>query len=202
LHSPRDDGIVVVEMGRSAMAPAPFLTTDEYLATPETSAPTEVIFGAMRVADAPAARHQQALCAFHLALGPHVRERRLGRVLLAPLDVILDWDRALILQPDLVFISHARWQTRRQKVVGPPDLVMEVLSPEPRIGALGERINWFLTYGVREVWLLHQFSERLDIVTSAGGTSIARQSYDYFTPLRSTVLPEFTATVADILRDA
>lgn len=86
-------------------------------------------------------RHQQALCAFLVALAPHVRERRLGRVLLSPLDVIFDLDRALILQPDLVFISHARWQIRREKVIGAPDIVLEVLSPHPRIGTLPERID-------------------------------------------------------------
>jgi Uma2 family endonuclease len=151
LHSRSDDGIVVVVMGRHVVAPAPFLTTDDYLRTPETLQPTELICGALRVADAPAVRHQHAVGAFHLALAPHVGERRLGRVLLSPLDVILDWNRALILQPDLVFISPARWHVRRQKIVGAPDLVLEVLSPQPRIGQLQERIPWFTEYGVREI---------------------------------------------------
>jgi Uma2 family endonuclease len=196
-----DDGIVVVEMENSVMAPAPFLTTDEYLKTPETLQPTELIYGALRVADAPTVRHQQALCAFLLALAPHVRERRLGRVLLSPLDVIFDWDRALILQPDLVFISHARWQIRRDKVIGAPDIVLEVLSPNPRIGKLQERIDWFAEYGVREIWLLHQLKEQFEILSAGNGRIAKEESFGYLSPIRSEVLPDFSMTVEDILRE-
>ncbi|OFW01739.1 MAG: hypothetical protein A3I61_15220 [Acidobacteria bacterium RIFCSPLOWO2_02_FULL_68_18] len=183
------------------MAPAPFLTTDDYLRTPETLQPAELVYGALRVADAPAVRHQQAVCAFHLALAPHVRERRLGRVLLSPLDVILDWDRALILQPDLVFISHARWHVRRQKIVGAPDLVLEVLSPQPRIGQMQERVAWFAEYGVREIWLLHQLSDHFEVLRTDGGRVVATEVFDSLTPIKSNVFPEFRRTVDDILQE-
>ena len=183
------------------MAPAPELTTDEYFRTPETLQPTELIYGALRVADAPTVRHQQALCAFLLALAPHVRERRLGRVLLSPLDVVFDWDRGLILQPDLVFISHTRWQVRMEKVIGAPDMVLEVLSPHPRIGTLQERIDWFAEYGVKEIWLLHQLNEQLDVLSVQGGRVAQEESFDYLTPIRSNVLPDFTMMVEDILRE-
>lgn len=183
------------------MAPAPLLTTDEYLRTEETLQPTEVIYGALRVAEAPTVRHQQALCAFLLALAPHVRERRLGTVLLSPLDVIFDWDRALILQPDLVFISHARWQVRRERIVGAPDMVLEVLSPHPRLGELQERIDWFAEYGVREIWLLHQLKEQLEILSVEDGRVAKQESFDCLTRIRSDVLPDFIMTVEDILRE-
>jgi Uma2 family endonuclease len=188
-------------METNVMAPAPLLTTDEYLRTPETLQPAELIYGALRVAEAPTVWHQQAVCAFLLALAPHVRERRLGRVLLSPLDVIIDWDKALILQPDLVFISHERWQVRRQKLVGAPDLVLEVLSPHPRIGKLQERIDWFARYGVREIWLLHQQTERFEVLRTANGRIVSRESIDYLTPITSAVLPEFRLPVHDILQE-
>lgn len=183
------------------MALAPLLTTDEYLKTPETLNPTELIYGALRVAEAPTVRHQQAVGAFHLALAPHVGQHGLGRVLLSPLDVVFDWDRALILQPDLVFISHARWQVRRQRIVGAPDLVLEVLSPPPRIGRLEERIDWFAEYGVREIWLLNQQTERVELLRTANGHVVTREVLDYLTPIRSDVLPDFSLTVHEILQD-
>lgn len=183
------------------MAPAPRLTTDEYLKTPETLQPTELIYGVLRVADAPTVRHQQAVGAFHLSLAPHVRERRLGKILLSPLDVIFDDARALILQPDLVFISTARLDIVKQKVLGSPDMVLEVLSPNPRIGKLQERIDWFAEYGVREIWLLHQLKEQFEILSVASGRVTERTSFDYLTRIRSAVLPEFNPTVEDILRD-
>jgi len=184
------------------MAPAPLLTTDEYLRTPETLQPTEVIYGALRVAGAPTVRHQQALCAFLVALALHVRERRLGIVLVSPLDIIFDYKRALILQPDLVFISNGRRTILRQdRVIGAPDMVLEVLSPHPRIGNLQERIDWFVQYGVREIWLLHQLREQFEMLIVQDGRVARRDVSDYLTPIRSDVLPEFTMTVGDILRE-
>jgi Uma2 family endonuclease len=183
------------------MAPAPQLTVDEYLRTPETLQPTELIYGALRVAESPTVRHQQAVGAFYLALAPHVRERRLGKVLLSPLDVIFDWTRALILQPDLMFISHARWRTREERIVCAPDMVLEVLSPHPRIGKLEERIEWFAEYGVREIWLLHQLKERFEILRTKDGRVFSRDSFNYLTPLKSDVLPKFGMMVHDILRE-
>lgn len=183
------------------MAPAPLLTTDEYLRTPETLRPGELVYGALRVAESPSVRHQQAVGAFHLALAPHVKRRRLGRILLSPIDIIFDWDRGLILQPDLVFISHARWRTRQNRLVCAPDLVLEVLSPNPRIGKLEERVAWFAEYGVREIWLLHQTTERLEILRTGEQCVIARETFDYSEPIRSNVLPAFSMTVDDILHE-
>jgi Uma2 family endonuclease len=198
----RDDGIVVVNMENTLMAPAPILTTDEYLRTPETLRPTELVFGRLRAADAPSVRHQQAVGAFYLHLMEHVRQRRLGNVLLSPLDVVLDYDRALILQPDLLFVSHARATIVRDRIMGAPDMVLEVLSPQPRIGQLQERVDWFASYGVREIWLLHHLTERFEIVRVQDGRVNGRESFDYYTALRSDVLPDFTAPIGDIVRDS
>jgi hypothetical protein len=53
-----------------------------------------------------------------LALHPFVEERALGEVWLSPLDVILDEARALVVQPDLFFISTARSKILRDRVRG------------------------------------------------------------------------------------
>ncbi len=183
------------------MAPAPRLTTEAYLKTPETLRPTELIYGMLRVADAPTVRHQQAVGAFLFHLMAHVRERALGVVLTAPCDVIFDRKRALILQPDLLFVAQARRDILANQVNGAPDMVLEVLSPHPRLGELHERLSWFTEYGVKEIWLLHQTDERLAILTTADGRITTQQTFDYLTPIRSGVLPEFSPTVADLLRE-
>lgn len=181
------------------MTPAPVLTADQYFRTPEMLRPAELVYGALRVSDAPSVRHQQAVGAFYLALAQHVRARRLGHVLVAPVDVVLHHERALIVQPDLLFVSQARAHILKQRVVGAPDLVLEVLSPNPRIGALQERIDWFAEYDVREIWLLHQTSDLFEIVRVADGRAIRSEPFDYSRPIRSEVLPGFTSTVDEIL---
>jgi Uma2 family endonuclease len=129
------------------------MTTTQYLATPETVLPAELAFGVLRVADAPAVRHQRMVGELYKALDAHVGARGLGEVLLAPTDVILDYDRALVVQPDLLFVSAERADIVSDRVYGAPDLAVEVLSPHPHVGRLDERVGWFASYGVRECWL-------------------------------------------------
>ena len=106
----------------------------------------------------------------------------------------------LILQPDLLFISNARRHILTDRIRAAPDMVLEVLSPHPRIGRLDERIAWFAEYGVRECWLLHQAERRLEVLSFADGRVIGRASFDERTPIESVVLPDFTRSVGSILR--
>lgn len=176
------------------------MTTEEYFRTPETKQPTELIYGALRVADSPMPQHQAAVGDFFMALATHVRDRSLGDIWLSPLDIIFDARRALILQPDLFFVSQERRHILTDRMRGAPDMVMEVLSPDPRIGELNERLRWFAEYGVGECWLLHQFERRLEVVAFADGGMASRVSFDRRAPIRSSVLPEFRHTVDSILR--
>ena len=150
------------------MSEEQMMTTAEYLRTPESLVPTELIYGKLRVAESPLPRHQAVVLDLGTALVAHVRQRRLGEVWISPLDVILDADRALIVQPDLFFISNDRSHIVTDRVRGAPDLVVEVLSPNPRIGKLGERIGWFQEYGVKECWLIHQLEHRVEVLNFSG----------------------------------
>ena len=176
------------------------MTTADYLRTPESKVPTELIYGALRVADSPMPRHQAAVADFHLALAPYVQEHMLGQLWLSPLDVIFDAPRALILQPDLFFISNERSHILTDRIYGAPDMVLEVLSPNPRIGKLDERVAWFAEYGVKECWLLHQFERRLEILSLDDGAVQTRASFKGSTPIRSSVLPGFRRSLESFLR--
>jgi Uma2 family endonuclease len=185
------------------MAPAPALMTlDEYFRTPETVRPTELIYGAMRVADAPTPRHQSAVLQLVKALDAHVRTRQLGEMWLASLDVVLDPARALIVQPDLFFVANARAYMVRDRVHGAPNLVIEVLSPYPRIGTTEERVRWFADYGVQECWLVHQQDVAITVIQFADGRAALRKRYTRRQPIESAVLPDFTSTLEQIFRDA
>jgi Uma2 family endonuclease len=175
------------------------MTTDEYLRTPETRRPQELIYGALRCADAPTPRHQSAVLAFGLALAPFVRTRGLGRVYISPIDVILDEKRHLVVQPDLLFISSARLGMVTDRIRGAPDMVLEVLSPHPRIGRLDERLEWFGHYGVKECWLLHQLEGRLEVLSFERGTQPRRRAFDALTPIQSAVLPGLNHSLASVL---
>jgi len=171
--------------------PAPPMTADEYFRTPETMLPQELVYGRVRDAPAPVPGHQWAVGQIFLALTEHVRSRRAGDVWLAPIDVVLDKEKSLVVQPDIIFIAQNRLHIVTDRVWGAPDLVIEVLSPFPRIGDVRERLDWFAEYGVRECWLLHQSIPEVEVVQFAGGKFESRRFFRENERLRSTVLPEF-----------
>ena len=184
------------------MAPAPApMTVEEYLHTPETLLPQELAYGVLHVAEAPSPRHQQAVFAIARALDQHVRERTVGQVWISPLDVILDERRALVVQPDLFFVSTERAHIVRDRVRGAPDLVVEVLSPNPRIGDLRERLGWFAHYGVRECWVYKQRERELEIHTLTTSGVLASIALDEDDAVRSAVLPDFGKRMRDVLDD-
>jgi Uma2 family endonuclease len=198
---PSDDGIVVVVVKGStnAMAAPKLMTIDEYLRTPETVLPAELRFGVLRVAESPTPRHQSAVARIFRALDAYVSARRIGEVWLAPLDVILDEKRALIVQPDLMFIANDNAWIVGDRVRGAPDLMVEVLSPNPRIGKTEERIMWFAEYGVRECWLVHLDRREVTVVTYANRRIATRVTFGRRHSLSSSVFPDFTESFDDIV---
>ena len=175
------------------------MTLQEYSATPESVAPRELIFGALRVADSPSPTHQATVAALFLALHDHVSARSLGTVWFAPLDVILDAERALVVQPDLFFIARDGAARVADKVRGAPDLVVEVLSPKPRIGDVEERVSWFRDYGVRECWLVHQTRRTVEVLQFDAGRISSRREHNPRDWIGSGVLPDFGRTLTALL---
>ncbi len=175
------------------------MTLSDYLRTPESVLPTELIYGHLRVADAPLVSHQRVVFALARGIQEHAEEHGAGEVLIAPIDVILDSERDLVVQPDLLFVSRDRSAIVRERVYGAPDLVVEVLSPKPRIGKLEERVEWFARYGVREIWLYHQAGQRLDVLTCVAGRVASSDDFGPLEPVVSTVLPAFQRSMRSVL---
>jgi len=172
--------------------------TGDYLRTPETLLPQELVYGYVREAAAPSAAHQRTVGALFIRLSQHLRATGAGEAWLSPLDVVLDVERDLVVQPDLsvVLAEHADIVTDR--IWGPPDLVVEVLSPRPRIGSVEERLEWFAAYGVRECWLVHLSGSRIEIISFQRGVILST----VFGPLdavRSPVLPDLRLTPLDVM---
>jgi Uma2 family endonuclease len=170
------------------------MTTDEYLRTPETMLPQELVWGIVRDAPAPTPGHQWAVGRFFIALTDHVERHHAGGVWMSPIDVVLDRDRHLVVQPDVIVVAEARVGIVTDRVWGPPDLVLEILSPRPRIGTLNERIAWFAQYGVRECWLVHQDAQTVDVLGFESATVARRRLFPPDESIRSAVLPEFHAS--------
>lgn len=172
--------------------------TNEYFRSPETLLPQELVYGYVREAAAPSAAHQRVVGALFIRLSQHLGNTGAGEAWLAPLDVVLDVERNLVVQPDLsvVLTEHADIVTDR--IWGAPDLVVEVVSPNPRIGTLEERLEWFATCGVRECWLVHLPGSRIEVIRFEKGV-ILSMMYSPLAEVRSSVLPGLRLTPLDVM---
>jgi Uma2 family endonuclease len=165
------------------------MTADEYLySTDETNRIRELAMGMVREPPAPFFSHQTVALKVARIIGDHAEPRKLGRVAIAPVDVILDRDRALILQPDVLFVSSERLAIIRDQVWGAPDLIAEVLSPGTQNRDRGEKLGWYRQYGVREVWLVDLHNEQVTVVDFSGAFPVERVA-NGADAIRSSVLP-------------
>src|SRR3712207_2795363 len=105
----------------TALRPLPL---DDLAALPETGDRYEIIHGELVVTAAPIPVHEDATVELTLLIGPFVKERRLGKVYTAPIDVQLTVHD--VLQPDLCFVSSERRHIVKGKLIdGAPDLIVE-----------------------------------------------------------------------------
>ena len=181
-----DDGIVVV------------VTTNEYLHSSETNRPRELAHGLVRESPAPFFSHQQVVLKIARLLADHVEAAGLGQIGIAPLDVILDADRSLVVQPDVLFVAAARMSIVNNQVWGAPDLVVEVLSAGSATHDRTEKLGWYRQYGVRECWLVDPAAARITIVDFTGATPEIRAFYQS-RMLRSSVLTAFQPPATALL---
>jgi Uma2 family endonuclease len=166
------------------------MTADEYLYdTDETNQARELSYGMVREPPSPFFSHQSLVLQVAKVWSDHVGPRGLGRVAVAPLDVVLDHDRALIVQPDVLFVSTERLSIIRNQVWGAPDLVAEVLSDGTKRHDRGEKLGWYRQYGVRECWLVDLYDDSVTVVDFTSATPESRYAKGV-DKIRSTVLPD------------
>ena len=164
------------------------MTTREYLNTEETNRKRELRFGRLREPPAPFYSHQQLVLRVARLLSSHVEPRNSGAVAIAPIDVILDADKHLIVQPDVVFVARERQTIVRNQIWGAPDLVVEVLSTRTGVRDRGEKLTWYRQYGVRECWLVNVHEEAVTVIDLTSPES-ARHVARGVDSIRSRVLP-------------
>ena len=166
------------------------MTADDYLyETDETTRRRELRLSRVCEPPAPFFSHQALVLQVARVWSDHVEPRGLGRVAVAPVDVVLDHSRDLILQPDVLFISTPRLSIIRDQVWGAPDLVAEVLSRRTENRDRGEKLEWYRQYGVRECWLVDLYDDSVTVIDFSG-PAVATRFAKGVDLIESTVLPD------------
>ncbi|MBI3047271.1 MAG: Uma2 family endonuclease [Acidobacteria bacterium] len=172
------------------------MTVAEYLSGEETNRPQELAYGVLREPPTPTFEHQIVVGALYRRLDQHVRKHKLGRVVISPVDVILDFERHLVVQPDLLFVSTERESICRDRIWGAPDLTVEVLSQGNQRHDRIDKAKWYRQYGVREYWLVDLIARHIE-VRDLTSDAVPRV-FEGRAIVRSRVLPGLRLRPADL----
>ena len=135
------------------LADKPIWTYADYCVIPQDYRRHEIIEGDHIVTPSPSSRHQKVLATLQFYLDSHIRSQKLGTLLFAPMDVVLS--ETSVVQPDLLFVSRLREHIITEPYVdGPPDLVIEILSPSTASMDRGGKMRLYAKYGIRHYWIV------------------------------------------------
>ncbi|MGD2069814.1 MAG: Uma2 family endonuclease [Gemmatimonadota bacterium] len=119
----------------------------------EGSTRYEVIDGELAVTPSPTPRHQKIAARLTRILDGFTDAHALGHVLGGPVDVL--FAEGDYLEPDLVFLRADRTGIVTDRgIEGPPDLVVEILSPSTANRDRGVKLERYRLYGVPEYWIV------------------------------------------------
>ena len=116
---------------------------------------------------------------------------------MSPIDVILDQQNHLIVQPDIVFVRSSRLGICRTQVWGAPDLVVEVLSMGNVRRDRAIKVPWYRKYGVGECWLVDMTARTVEVL-NLGASWHDPHAFQGPQTIRSATLPRLRLKPADI----
>ncbi len=160
----------MAETERGLMPPFPILLgIDEYNELPNDGKTYQIIDGVLYVNPAPVPRHQRVSKNLQFQLMLQLEKTGLGEIYNAPIDVILD--KHTIVQPDLLFIRADRLNIVGEKnIQGPPDLVVEILSPSTRRTDVLIKSVSYARHQIPRYWLVDPAIDRIDAHLLADGS--------------------------------
>src|SRR5437879_6204982 len=146
-----------------AVPPKRLYTYDELVAEfPESNQPCELWDGELIMPPAHFFDHKQVVLRFYRLLFDWVSNRKLGKVVTAPIDMVLSPHRAV--QPDVAFIAQDRLGIIRRVIKGPVDLAVEVISLGTRNRDRIEKRDLYEQYGVKEYWIIDPEAQTVEVL--------------------------------------
>ena len=171
---------------------------DELVAQwPESNQPCELWDGELIMSPTPSFNHQRVVFRFQRALHDWVAARKLGEVVAAPIDMVLSPHRAM--QPDVIFIARVRLDIIQRVVMGPADLVAEVISPGGRNRDRIEKRDLYEQHGVKEYWIVDPEAETVDVLALVQGQYELAMRRGPGEVAASRLLNGFELSVTDLL---
>jgi len=138
-------------------------TYKDYAALPDDGRRYEVVEGTLFMAPSPSRWHQETVGELFAYLRDYIKMHELGRVYMAPFDVELA--NNIVVQPDVMVILNAnREKVVENRVVGAPDLVVEVASPGTAGYDRREKQNIYAHSSVTEYWIADPSARTVEVL--------------------------------------
>lgn len=119
-------------------------------------------------------------------------------VVLAPFDLILS--ETEVRQPDLVMIRRDRLSIiTKRGIEGPPDLVVEALSPHSAKRDRQQKLHAYAKYRIPEYWIVDIGNELLEQYVLADRQYELAEVYKEDEPVRSGAIPCASFTMREIM---
>ena len=174
------------------------LTLEEFLALPETKPGSEYIDGDVVQKPMPTTDHAIIQGLLSLVFGLFLREKPVAiggpewRCVFGP----PGGERGRL--PDFALVLRERLRDTRGDgpFFGPPDLAVEVMSPDDGMSDVLDKVRFYLENGVRLVWLIDPATRTVMVWSSWGAARLATED-DVIDG--GDVLPGFSTPVRDIL---
>lgn len=153
----------------------------------------EVSQGILITKPMPDTMHQRVCAISSAFFGRIIEDRQLGRIYSGPINVCLSEKE--VFQPDLVVVLHEHLdRVEEKRLVGPPDLVVEVTSPE---SWLHDRINKYMVYskfGIPEYWFIDPQKQTIEIFVLENNSYISLGHFQGEQQISSRLIPEINTT--------
>lgn len=184
----------------SPSAAAYVMTAEKFFQLPEGPPYFQLIDGDLYMSPSPRRDHQNILLNLASELRSYLRHNALGKIYVAPSDVLFTDDR--ILNPDIYFVREARRTILTDYgASGAPDLVVEILSPSTATMDLGRKREIYAESGVEEFWVVSPKTRSVEVYRFGENPAepiLVRTETEVLT---STLFPGWELAVADIFRD-
>ncbi len=159
----------------------------------------ELVNGEIRDMTPAGMRHGQITARLTSRLDSFAERHQLGDVLTGKTGFILEPDPPTVRAPDVAFIAAGTPTREHPTGFGqtPPDLCIEVLSPNDRAGEVAAKTRDWLRFGVRQVWIVDPQTRTVTIHHPDGHAQTLNEDQ---TLTGEDILPGFELRIAELFK--
>jgi Uma2 family endonuclease len=162
-------------------------TIADYERLPDDGLHYELVHGELHMAPAPGTDHQTTSGYLFYFLMQQIQLAGHGRVFHAPIDLELGPDT--IVQPDIVVVlKQSAALITTQRIIGSPDLVIEIASPSTASYDRREKRDLYATGAVPEYWIVDPASRTIELLLLAGNVYRSEHIYRGKAILPTTII--------------